>query len=309
MFPLPTLGCLLVLTCSHALLNISEEYPTAIKFDQKDDVTDGDFSYEDQDNWGGICQTGDAQSPIYLNEETVVNMDVPRVRFNYYNGTLQMPLVLSNNGHTASLEITPTQLGPRAYITGALLPGEFEAQSVHFHWGDRYSGGAEHVIASMRTEADAEMHIVHKNKRYATASEASMHPDGLAVLAVLISSVRVPTPMETGLIKIFNRLPRIVRYNSRTTITERFQVDELLENVSRGRFFTYNGSLTTPDCAEAVTWIVFRDAIALNYRLIERLWNLRDSRSMRIVNNYRALQSRNGRPVYYRNLRGLKNIL
>jgi len=66
------------------------------------------------------------------------------------------------------------------YIRGAKLPGEFEVEGLHFHWGDKNNRGSEHVINDIRYTM--EMHIVHRNKKYATIGEALNHPDGAAVL-------------------------------------------------------------------------------------------------------------------------------
>lgn len=57
--------------------------------------------------------------------------------------------------------IPQTRGGQRPSINGSLLPGNFEAQSVHFHWGSREAKGSEHAINFQRY--DVEMHIVHKN--------------------------------------------------------------------------------------------------------------------------------------------------
>lgn len=64
------------------------------------------------------------------------------------------------------------------------------------------------------------------------------------------------------------------------------------------------GSLTTPDCAEAVTWTVFDDVIDFPYRQIAKLWRLQDSRGKPLIDNYRSLQDINPqvRDVYYRAL-------
>jgi len=66
------------------------------------------------------------------------------------------------------------------YIRGAKLPGEFEVEGLHFHWGDKNNRGSEHVINDIRYTM--EMHIVHRNKKYATIGEALNHQDGAAVL-------------------------------------------------------------------------------------------------------------------------------
>jgi len=135
--------------------------------------------------------------------------------------------------------IPQTRGGQRPSINGSLLPGNFEAQSVHFHWGSREAKGSEHAINFQRY--DVEMHIVHKNTIYETMGEATMHPDGLAVLGVMFRAVDRQTSQHYGLNKIFNQLPRIVQYNSNATITGRLTVGQLLGNIVTGEFFTYNG--------------------------------------------------------------------
>lgn len=68
------------------------------------------------------------------------------------------------------------------------------------------------------------------------------------------------------------------------------------------RFFIAIGSLTTPDCAESVTWTVFTDVLEFPQRQINKLFNLQDPRQRRLINNYRTLQDVNERPIYYRSL-------
>ena len=66
------------------------------------------------------------------------------------------------------------------YVRGAKLPGEFEVEGIHFHWGDKNNRGAEHVVNDIRYTM--EMHIVHRNKKYASLTEALDYVDGAAVL-------------------------------------------------------------------------------------------------------------------------------
>lgn len=66
------------------------------------------------------------------------------------------------------------------YVRGGKLPGEFEVEGVHFHWGDKNNRGAEHVVNDIRYTM--EMHIVHRNKKYPTLAEALDYADGAAVL-------------------------------------------------------------------------------------------------------------------------------
>ncbi|XP_023169629.2 carbonic anhydrase 2-like [Drosophila hydei] len=277
---------------------LSEEYLKDIKADQVAEQASGSYNYDQQGNdWEGTCQDGQQQSPVSLTSSAAIVTAIPRIYFYNYDQNLESPLILTNNGNTANMVLPPTQNGQRAYINGGLLPGTFEAQSVHFHWGSASSKGSEHTINSERY--DVEMHIVHKNIRYQTVSEASAYADGLAVLGVMFRAVNRIFSLHSGLIRIFNQLPQIVEYESSTEVTGRLTVQQLLGNIKTGEFYSYNGSLTTPDCAESVTWTVFKDVVDLPERQIMKLWELKDSRSQPLTNNYRTLQDINDRPVYY----------
>ncbi|KMZ07006.1 carbonic anhydrase 2 [Drosophila simulans] len=301
MFAVGFCWLLAICGCTFAYIEIPEAYLTAIRQDLADEKAAGEYNYDEQgDDWTGTCQSGENQSPIDLIFEDSKIVAIPRLRFNNYDQPLQTPLVITNNGHTANMVIPQTRGGQRPSINGSLLPGNFEAQSVHFHWGSREAKGSEHAIEFQRY--DVEMHIVHKNTIYETMGEATMHPDGLAVLGVMFRAVDRQTSQHYGLNKIFNQLPRIVQYNSNATITGRLTVGQLLGNIVTGEFFTYNGSLTTPDCAEAVTWTVFPDVLDYPRRQITKLWNLRDSRQRPLINNYRSIQDTNSRDVYYRTI-------
>ncbi|KAH8417317.1 hypothetical protein KR222_008754, partial [Zaprionus bogoriensis] len=280
-------------------------YLKDIEDDERIERAAGEYNYDYQgDDWTGTCATGTRQSPIALIYNEAIVKSIPRIRFYNYDQSLQSPLLLVNNGHTANMVLPPTRNGQRAYINGGILPGDFEAQSVHFHWGSANSKGSEHIIIDERF--DVEMHIVHKNKRYAniTVGEASAYWDGLAVLGVFLQATPRPRPNMRlyGLNKIFNQLPRITTYESNATVSGPLTVGQLLGDIITAEFFTYNGSLTTPDCAESVTWTVFTDVLQFPQRQISKLWNLQDPRQRPLINNYRTLQNTNDRLVYYRSL-------
>lgn len=87
------------------------------------------------------------------------------------------------------MAIPETRNGQKPFITGGLLKGQYVAEGVHFHWGSPNTRGAEHLINNKRY--DIEMHIVHRNIRYNDVSEALNHPDGIAVLGVMLKIVNV----------------------------------------------------------------------------------------------------------------------
>lgn len=51
-------------------------------------------------------------------------------------------------------------------------------------------------------------------------------------------------------------------------ITHAISLDELLEGVDRTKYYRYLGSLTTPNCNEAVVWTVFKDPIKVSQDLV-----------------------------------------
>ncbi|XP_064547849.1 putative carbonic anhydrase 5 isoform X2 [Drosophila montana] len=196
------------------------------------------------------------------------------------------------------MAIPATSNGRKPFITGGLLKGQYVADGVHFHWGSPVSRGAEHLID--RTRHDVEMHIVHRNVRYMNIAEAVNHDDGIAVLGIMFKIVKNPDRVYPGLKKIFTALPNVVEYHSEAELLESLTLGQLLGDLNTREFYTYKGSLTTPGCNEAVIWTVFVRPLPIPFSDIHKLWHLQDSNGNPIRNNYRELQPRNNRPVFYR---------
>ncbi|XP_030559755.1 putative carbonic anhydrase 5 isoform X2 [Drosophila novamexicana] len=249
-------------------------------------------------DWEGTCATGLRQAPIKLSVDSSLIAPLPRILFENYDKRLNSPLTLVNKGYTVEMAIPATSNGRKPFITGGLLKGKYVANGVHFHWGSPESRGAEHLIE--RTRHDVEMHIVHRNVRYKDIAEAANHPDGIAVLGIMFKIVKSPHRVYPGLRKIFTALPNIVEYHSKTELHEPLTLGQLLGDLNTRHFYTYKGSLTTPDCNEAVIWTVFARPLPLPLSDIQQLWQLQDSNGNPIRNNYRKLQPRNNRHVFYR---------
>lgn len=285
--------------CSQAQLEFAKEYLLEIKADAAIELAAGEYDYDNQgSDWEGTCQNGTNQSPIDLIFSEAEVKPIEAIKFQNYDDPLETPLLLVNNGHTANLVLPANRNGRRATMSGGHLPGVFEAQSFHLHWGSANSKGSEHAINFERF--DAEIHVVHKNTKYSSVAEASQYPDGLAVLGVMLRAAPRLNLLQTGIHRVFNALPQVIQAQSNATITGRISVNQLLGNVRTNEFYSYSGSLTTPDCAESVSWTVFSDIVSFPQSQISKLWNLRDSRRRQLINNYRDLQNINDRTVYYR---------
>ncbi|KAM7363931.1 carbonic anhydrase 9 isoform 2-T2 [Cochliomyia hominivorax] len=261
------------------------------------------YSEPNQRRWArhhGHC-AGKTQSPISVHSSKTVPLHMPAVDMIGYHNVLPFPLKMVNNGHTVSIGIP--KLSDEAknngefmpYIRGAKLPGEFEVEGIHFHWGDKNNRGAEHVVNDIRYTM--EMHIVHRNKKYATLTEALDYADGAAVLGFFFN---LDEDEGTGLITICRHLHLIPEANNEVALNVTFSLSSLIHGVDIDKFYTYKGSLTTPPCSEAVTWVLYPDPIPISPKQISRFRQLSDNMDGALVDNYRQLQPLGNRRIFMR---------
>uniref|UniRef100_A0A3Q2Z1N1 Carbonic anhydrase XIV n=1 Tax=Hippocampus comes TaxID=109280 RepID=A0A3Q2Z1N1_HIPCM len=119
------------------------------------------------------------------------------------------------------------------------------------------------------------LHVVHYNSElYPNASAAMAQRDGLAVLGILIK-VLIPA----------------------------FDVQSLLPK-DLGRYYRYNGSLTTPPCYQSVMWTVFHERVQISKAQLLKMETILyssqagDPERMLLQDNYRATQPLNHRVVF-----------
>uniref|UniRef100_A0A3Q1G6Q0 Carbonic anhydrase XIV n=1 Tax=Acanthochromis polyacanthus TaxID=80966 RepID=A0A3Q1G6Q0_9TELE len=115
------------------------------------------------------------------------------------------------------------------------------------------------------------LHVVHYNSElYPNLSAAMAQRDGLAVLGILI--------------KVF--IPA-------------FDVQSLLPK-DLGRYYRYNGSLTTPPCYQSVIWTLFHERVQISKAQVRfrhrHTTGIADR--MLLQDNYRTTQALNHRVVF-----------
>ncbi|XP_057367327.1 putative carbonic anhydrase 3 [Daphnia carinata] len=248
---------------------------------------------------------GKHQSPININPHKALVVNYPKLSFGFYDKVF--PETVTNNGHTVTL-----QIGKREgkdylpYIENGGLSDRYIFYQLHFHWGSKSNKGSEHRIANKRYPA--ELHMVHFSQKYDNFTEASKHPDGLAVLAVLIEMEKRDN-IAFRHIEHFDEItrPSANRGNSSVSnLSNPVALEDLIPD-NPLTFYRYNGSLTTPLCNEAVIWTVFDTPIALSERQMNEFRELFDEEGHHLTDNFRPVQSIHDRLVTYRNNKTIFN--
>ncbi|XP_045070007.1 carbonic anhydrase 14-like isoform X2 [Coregonus clupeaformis] len=201
------------------------------------------------------------------------------------------PFSLYNNGHTVMVPL-PDWMG----VGG--LPWQFTAVQMHLHWGNGApgAGGSEHTINGQSTAA--ELHVVHYNSElYPNMSVAMTQQDGLAVLGVLIETGEEANPAYWNILNYLGR----VRHAGQSVSIPAFDVQSLLPS-DLGRYYRYNGSLTTPPCFQSVLWTLFTETVKISHTQMMKLETVlyaskEDADRVVMQDNYRTPQPLNDRTI------------
>lgn len=254
--------------------------------------------------WGHsypLC-SGSNQSPV--------NIDKQKVRFNTHLITFDLPgyetiprgahWELQNTGKMVQILLN----GDYKVKDGGLI-GEYKAVRMDFHWGRDDQNGSEHLING--TRFPMELQIVHYNLKYGSFDEAIRQPDGLAIFAFLFKIKEHDNPIFA---QIVNNLQN-VRYRDQQVTLRPVPLLSMLP-INLNNYYRYDGSLTTPPCAETVSWTVFSECIEISSRQMEMFQRSVNSNSagqpgsnkqdIPLGNNFRLEQPLNDRIIYSSNI-------
>jgi len=233
---------------------------------------------------------GASQSPIDIQTHGLQRQNNLKVfDFINYNQVSSNVFVLSNNGH--SFQVTMPDNSVR--IHGGGLADHYALEQFHFHWGKDNTEGSEHLVNG---KAHAlELHLVHYDiTKYSSVSAALADPNGVAVLGVFVDVAESGSDMspELGsLTTAFSQVPD----EGETTTTTAFAIDSLLPKSKE--FYRYQGSLTTPQCNEAVIWTVFTHPIYITQTQMDAFRTLHTDGGALLLENFRPPQPLNTRTV------------
>ncbi|KAF7997808.1 hypothetical protein HCN44_009206 [Aphidius gifuensis] len=162
-------------------------------------------------------------------------------------------------------------------------------QQLHFHWGRNDQVGSEHTVNKKRYSL--EMHMVHWNKNYGSLNEAINHKDGLIVVA---SFYQVSNVKSVAVQDILDAAEKVEEEGSSWQI-ENFLLSDFEVVNDKTSWISYNGSLTTPQCLEVVTWLLSLDPYDVTENQIRKIRSLKLSHNDDHDN--RPTQPLNGRKI------------
>ncbi|XP_013097369.2 putative carbonic anhydrase 3 [Stomoxys calcitrans] len=254
------------------------------------------WTYSEQDQWSAEYPTcgSNQQSPIAINSMEAGAKTHPPIKYDNYKQPFNV--IITNNGHSAEIKMPEDAVKPR--ISGGPLPADetYQFENLHFHWGANNSLGSEHVLNNRRYPM--EVHAVHYNTKYANLEEAIQHSDGVTVVTAFyqINSFQRLAALQN----VSYALSAIIEYETTTKIAN-FKLSGMyggIDTTSKRVYYTYAGSLTTPPCSEAVTWIIFPNPVSVTSNQLKPFRKLRDEHGGILVNNFRQLHNLNGRKIY-----------
>ncbi|XP_001659934.2 carbonic anhydrase [Aedes aegypti] len=271
-------GCFLLTVFGLALLPLICDADTWHYPKPKPDGTVGN-----PEHWGGSCDTGRRQSPIDLNMKAAVKGAYPQFVFDNYDQVMRNASLV-NNGHT--IQVYAGEVSASVY--GGGLRNKYILEQFHFHWS------SEHTIADQRYAL--EVHLVHRNSKYASLTDAAAEKGGVAVLAVLFHVDEQPNDAIKTILDVVT--PVKDKVNDYVRLAGVFALENLLPK-SRSKYFRYEGSLTTPLCAESVVWTIFPESLPVSLAQLEEFKTIRDGEHEELVLNYRPVQPLNARALVW----------
>ena len=107
-----------------------------------------------------------------------------------------------------------------------------------------------------------EMHMVHINTKYTNnVTAAYENPDGFAVIGIfgMVDDYNITNDVFDPVVEAANELIA----DPEAKVEKTLILQDFLDQVEGSNYFSYQGSLTTPGCNEAVSWIIMDQPVLI----------------------------------------------
>ena len=187
---------------------------------------------------------------------------------------------------------------------GPLGSSKYFFWQLHLHWGSSHCEGSEHLVNGQRFPA--ELQLVHVKEDFISGNgtvDPSVYEaeDGLAVLAVFL----IKGPEDAAWFDPISDASQEISESEKSETDSVLNLHQMLQIINptfqaEFNYWFYSGSLTTPQCNEAVTWLIAERPLEISEDQLSKLFDLTQNEdiSTPITNNYRVDQKLNGRIVY-----------